>query len=99
MFKSIKIDKKWLIAVAVLATILRIMLTNGLMVYFVPGTQYDDIMQISKAFSIIKGNWLGEYGSMTLVKGVGYPLIVAIFNFLNIPYILGFGEKLTQPMV
>lgn len=75
---------------AVLATILRIMLTNGLMVYFVPGTQYDDIMQISKAFSIIKGNWLGEYGSMTLVKGVGYPLIVAIFNFLNIPYILGF---------
>lgn len=71
-------------------TILRLLLTKGLMVYFVTGTQYDDLMQIAKAFSIADGNWLGEYGSMTLVKGVGYPLMVAFFHLLHIPYILGF---------
>ena len=83
-------NKKIVIFIAIVATVLRILLCKGLMVYFVSGTQYDDIMQISKAFSIAEGNWLGEYGPMTLVKGVGYPLLVAIFHYLNIPYIEGF---------
>lgn len=90
LIKDKKTVRKVLVLLAIAATVLRILLCNGLMVYFVPGTQYDDIMQINKAFSIIEGNWLGEYGSMTLVKGVGYPLLVAIFHFLHIPYIQGF---------
>lgn len=90
LIKDKKLLRKIFILLSVAATFLRIFLCKGLMVYFIPGTQYDDIMQISKAFSIIEGNWLGEYGSMTLVKGVGYPLLVAIFHFLHIPYIQGF---------
>lgn len=76
--------------VAILATVFRLVLTEGLMVCFMSGTQYDDIMQIGKAFSIGGGSWLGEYGPMTLVKGVGYPLLTAIFHWLKIPYVLGF---------
>ncbi len=76
--------------IAAMATVFRLALTKGLMICFGVGTQYDDLMQIVKAFSIGSGNWLGEYGSMTLVKGVGYPLITAIFHWLKIPYVLGF---------
>ena len=66
-----KKDSKIIILIAAAATVLRFLLCKGLMVYFVAGTHYDDIMQISKAFSIADGNWLGQYGSMTLKKGVG----------------------------
>ena len=47
-----KKDSKIIILIAAAATVLRFLLCKGLMVYFVAGTHYDDIMQISKAFSI-----------------------------------------------
>lgn len=72
-------------------TLLRLALCSGLWIQFSAGTQYDDIMQITKAFSITNGEWLGEYGSMTLVKGVGYPLITALFHGLKLPYLLGWN--------
>lgn len=80
----------FVIVLGIFATILRLFLTKGMLVYFVSGTQYDDMLQISKAFSIAKGEWLGSYGPLTLVKGVGYPLLTAIFHFIGMPYILGF---------
>ena len=45
-----KKDSKIIILIAAAATVLRFLLCKGLMVYFVAGTHYDDIMQISKAF-------------------------------------------------
>lgn len=91
MYKG-KIDKKFNIPLIIggVFTILRLLLSMGLMVYFVPDSGYDDIMQITKALAISSGQWLGEYGSMTLVKGVGFPLITALFHTLHIPYILGY---------
>ncbi len=83
-----KITTKVFLIIFILALIFRLMLTAGMQVYFIPDTTYDDIMQISKTLSILNGEWLGEYGSLTLVKGVGYPLLTAIFSFLSIPYIL-----------
>lgn len=80
----------WLSIAVVTATIFRLWLSSGLMMYFVSGTMYDDLMQISKAFSIAEGRWLGEYGPMTLVKGVGFPLIAALIHFLNVPFITSF---------
>lgn len=76
---------------AAVFTLLRLALCGGLWIQFVAGTGYDDLMQIAKAFSITNGEWLGEYGSMTLVKGVGYPLITALFHWLKVPYILGWN--------
>ncbi len=83
-----KLNRNTVIIIFALALIFRLMLTCGLQVYFIPDTTYDDIMQISKTLSILNGEWLGEYGPLTLVKGVGYPLLTAIFSFLNLPYIL-----------
>ncbi len=78
-----------LVAMAVLS-VFRLLLTFGLHVYFVPDTTYDDIMQITKVLSIVEGNWLGAYNSMTLVKGVGFPVITALFSFLNVPFLLAY---------
>ena len=76
---------------AVVFTLLRLALCSGLWIQFAAGTGYDDQMQILKAFSITNGEWLGEYGSMTLVKGVGYPVLTALFHWLKVPYLLGWN--------
>ena len=38
---------------------------------------YDDQLMIEQANSIISGEWLGEYNSKTLTKGVFTPLVMA----------------------
>ncbi len=83
-------DYRPLLFLAVIATAVRLFLTNGLMIMFSSGSLYDDLMQFYKAVSIAGGNWLGEYGPLTLVKGVGYPLMTAAIHKLNLPYILTF---------
>lgn len=65
----------------------RLLLSHALLVCFSSGSYYDDLMQISKAMSVANGGWLGSYGSLTLVKGVGFPLLTAIFHWLHLPYI------------
>ena len=42
-------------AAAVLATILRFLLTGGLFITFMPDSNYDDMMQIQKALSLSAG--------------------------------------------
>ncbi len=46
---------------------------------------HDDALFIKLAYSISYGNWLGPYDSLTLVKGFGYPLFIAITNIFGIP--------------
>ena len=50
---------------------------------------YDDQLMIEQANSIISGNWLGEYNSKTLTKGVFTPLFIALTYILNIPFLIG----------
>lgn len=49
----------------------------------------DDFLLIKYAHTIASGQWLGEYGMTTFLKGVTYPLFVAAFYLLNIPYSAG----------
>jgi len=42
---------------------------------------HDDGWFISNAINILRGNWLGSFNQMTLIKGVGYPIFLA-FNFI-----------------
>ncbi|MFV0412230.1 MAG: hypothetical protein ACK5L3_03030 [Oscillospiraceae bacterium] len=65
----------------------RLLLSHALLVCFSSGSYYDDLMQINKAMSVANGGWLGGYGSLTLVKGVGFPLLTAVFHWLHLPYI------------
>lgn len=73
--------------VLALATLLRLLCSGGMMVLFLPGTGYDDVMQTGKAITVANGLWLGDYNSLTLVKGAGYPLLAALFHKLGLPFI------------
>lgn len=50
-------------------------------------TGYDDIMQMKNAVTITAGDWLGgSYFYTSMAKNVGYPLFLAIGQWLNISY-------------
>ncbi len=85
------VKRNWLVLlICVLASLFRLMLSRSMGVSYIHDSVYDDRMMYDKAISILQGDWLGMYGSMTLVKGVGYPLLAAAFSALHIPYSLGF---------
>jgi hypothetical protein len=52
----------------------------------------DDHWFLSRAQSILAGEWLGPYDENTLVKGAGYPLFVAFTNIFAIPLL--FAQQL-----
>lgn len=80
--------KKWIyVAILLLVTVFRVLLSRSMQIYFSSGTIYDDLMQTGKAMAIANGEWLGGYGSTTLVKGIGYPLFTALFHWMGIPFI------------
>lgn len=91
MKKENTVKQRWIFAAAAAATVLRLLLCRAVYIQFSAGSGYDDLMQIAKAMEIAGGNWLGKYGSMTLVKGVGFPLLTAVFHWLKIPYVLGWN--------
>ena len=48
-------------------------------------TPHDDLLFIRQADSILRGEWLGEYNQLTLIKGQFYPLFISLCYWLNIP--------------
>ena len=46
---------------------------------------------LKQASSILQGKWLGEYNSLTLVKGPITPIFISILNKLHIPFLIGQG--------
>ena len=51
--------------------------------------QHDDHLFVRSAYSILKGQWLGPYDHLTLIKGPGYPLWIAMSFVLRIPLLVG----------
>lgn len=47
----------------------------------------DDQLQVHQAKSLVDGNWLGNYGYNTLLKGPVFPLFLALICILKLPYI------------
>lgn len=70
-------------------TLVRIFLFVSIPLDAMGNTPHDDLLLLTHADSISQGEWLGEYDHMTLVKGVSFPLFVAICKWLCIPYSLG----------
>jgi len=46
---------------------------------------HDDSLFAVLAVNILEGNWLGDYNNKTLIKGVGYPMFMALSAWLGIP--------------
>lgn len=46
---------------------------------------YDDALFIKLGESIASGHWLGHFNQLTLVKGAGYPIFLAISSWVGAP--------------
>lgn len=46
---------------------------------------HDDLLFVTLAENIIRGNWLGDYNQLTLIKGPFYPIFIAAAYLLDIP--------------
>lgn len=93
MKKLIKlcIHHKYLLVLVGLA-FFRVTLLAGTSWELIPGTGYDDIMQMKNAAAIISGNWLGDhYFYTTLPKTIGFPFFLALGKWLGLPYGIWYG--------
>ena len=91
MFKKVleKTKKYGLLIFLILLLILKILIVQVQPTTAQYSMLYDDQLMIEQANSIISGNWLGEYNSKTLTKGVFTPLFIALTYILNIPFLIG----------
>lgn len=72
-------------------TIVRLGLFARTPYLYLTGSDYDDLNQLTMADNLLKTGWLGEYTHTTLIKGVSFPLFVALANRLYMPYGLALG--------
>ena len=91
MFKKVleKTKKYGLLIFLILLLILKILIVQVQPTTAQYSMIYDDQLMIEQANSIISENWLGEYNSKTLTKGVFTPLFIALTYILNIPFLIG----------
>ena len=77
--------------VAFVLTIVRLVLGLIVPVGLLTTQAHDDALLFQYADNLLSFNWLGDYNSKTLVKGVSYSLFLALCNWLHLPYTLGLG--------
>lgn len=80
----------WLLIFLALV-LLRVYLSARANLYVLGDSEYDDYLGVRQAASLLKGEWLGSYGKMTLIKGISFPMLLAFFKLLHIPYAAGLG--------
>jgi len=56
-----------------------------------PRAIHDDGLFLKLSKNILLGQWLGDYNNLTLAKGAGFPLVLAINAILGIPITLFLG--------
>ena len=83
--------KKFCYIVLAFATFFRIVLSSGYVYEYIVNAGMDDQWMVISAYNILGGQWLGAYGSTTLIKSVTYPFMLAFFRALGIPYGIGLG--------
>ncbi|MEM7195965.1 MAG: hypothetical protein AAF402_13515 [Pseudomonadota bacterium] len=65
-------------------TLYRLWLTADLSYLFPMLSPHDGTWFVTKAVSILEGNWFGEYDSVALIKGPVFPLFLAALSQLGI---------------
>ena len=75
--------------ILLLLILFKIYLVSVQPISYLPKNKYDDALMLDQANNILQGKWLGEYNSLTLVKGPITPMFIAILNKLHIPFLIG----------
>ncbi|WP_225782959.1 hypothetical protein [Xenophilus sp. Marseille-Q4582] len=76
--------RPWLLAGAALAAA-SLWLRMGFPAQAVAGAGFDDALFVRLAYALGSGQWLGAFDRLTLAKGMGYPLFIALSAALAIP--------------
>ncbi|MDD2762700.1 MAG: hypothetical protein PHE83_01865 [Opitutaceae bacterium] len=71
--------------VAVALTACKLWLTAGQTLFAIGGATDDDHLALKLAESLLRGEWLGPYNELTLVKGPFYSIWIALVFLLGIP--------------
>jgi len=78
---------KPLLILAIVATIVKLLVTqhNGVSAQI---TRVDDDLFVRHAANIVSGKWLGSYNALTLIKGPGFPLWLALNDVLGFRFLV-----------
>lgn len=91
-------DYIWLL-IAVGAAILRIGMMMRTPIYALANYKHDDLLLVTLAQHLQEGEWLGPYNNLTLVKGISFPVFLALCNRCCIPYLFGMGLFYTGAVI
>lgn len=88
MRKIIDILKKyWFPIIVVIAIVVKHIITINLPMNLRDSVGADEYLMLYQAENLVKGNYLGPYDYLTLVKGIGFPLFLACAFKLGISYL------------
>ena len=73
----------------ILFSLLRILLSMQIPLTAHADWIHDDQLLVEYTQNILSGDWLGDYNNRTLVKGVAFPIFLALCKILFIPYTVG----------
>ncbi len=83
-----RISKFLFFLLLIVTTCFRVWLIEYQPLFVIGNAIHDDRLFMVLAQHILKGEWLGPYDFMTLIKGPFFPLWTALSNILNIPLLL-----------
>jgi len=83
--------KSWVaVTIALLATAFRLALSyTQYATIYPPLAPLDDHLMFTAAQSIVAGNWLGEYGWLTISKHMFFAVWLAFLHVIKVPYLVG----------
>lgn len=76
--------RRWPAAIAALSTCVFVAFVSQLPLALLVNAGHDDAWFWLRADRIAAGHWMGEYDAMTLIKGSGYPLFLALVHGLGL---------------
>lgn len=87
--KNKVIKKSIKIIILLIPILIKLYFVSVQPIKYLMGNKYDDALMVNQATSILQGKWLGDFNSLTLVKGVATPIFIAFVHCLHIPFLIG----------
>lgn len=68
--------------------IIKIFLAGGLSIYAIGHAVHDDMLMVEMAKNLLQGKWLGPYDNRRLIKGITFPVFLALNHITGIPFVM-----------
>lgn len=65
----------------------KLLLTGGLFIWVLGKGTHDDGLMVNMSWNLLNGNWLGAYDQVRMIKGITFPVFLALNHLTGIPYI------------